>query len=158
MGLMSNLLTSEEERKNTIKQFKLIDKNGDGMISREEFFLAYSKSSSKMTASDIDQLFRSIDKNNSGFIDYTEFEAATIKRDQLLSQKHLEEAFAMIDMDGNGRLSREELSMFLGPALSEQMYSSLMDRSKNHQEVTHSIRQITRAMFMEIMMEVVYQY
>jgi Ca2+-binding EF-hand superfamily protein len=69
----------------------------------------------------------------SGFIDYTgkrffiaEFVAASIQKNKIITRRHLEYTFDIIDKDKNGRLSLKELSVFLGGAISQQIYNNIL--------------------------------
>ena len=71
---------SEKEIEDLRKIFLKLDKDGNGMISREEMMvgLDYLKKevNCKLTNADIEQIFQAMDFDNSGQIDYTEFIAS----------------------------------------------------------------------------------
>ena len=55
-----------------MKTFQALDKNGDGVLSREELILGYSKNMGEQEAiEEVNRIMVEIDKNNSGQIDYS---------------------------------------------------------------------------------------
>lgn len=73
---------SEKEVNDLRKIFLKLDKDGNGMISREEMMIGldYLKKevNCKLTNQDIDQIFNAMDFDNSGQVDYTEFIASCL--------------------------------------------------------------------------------
>jgi Ca2+-binding EF-hand superfamily protein len=58
--------------------FKLIDKNGDGKLSKAELKEGYENHYCRLLSDkEIDAIFETADTDRSGFIDYTEFIVAT---------------------------------------------------------------------------------
>ena len=66
---------SEKDVNDLRKIFLKLDKDGNGMISREEMMIGldYLKKevNCKLTNQDIDQIFNAMDFDNSGQVDYT---------------------------------------------------------------------------------------
>jgi Ca2+-binding EF-hand superfamily protein len=62
------------------KIFLKLDKNGDGMISKEEMMVGLDylrkEVNTNLTTADIEQIFNAMDFDHSGKIDYTEFIAS----------------------------------------------------------------------------------
>lgn len=119
--IASQLLTKEETQQLT-ENFKLLDRNGDGKLSREELLQAYSATMSLQAAEDeVERIMAMVDIDGSGFIDYTEFIVATTQKETLLSKENLEKAFSVFDRDGSGQISAGELRAMLGDqAVCEQ--------------------------------------
>lgn len=73
---------SEKEVNDLRKIFLKLDKDGNGMISREEMMIGldYLKKevNCKLTNQYIDQIFNAMDFDNSGQVDYTEFIASCL--------------------------------------------------------------------------------
>nr|AHI42562.1 troponin C [Campylomormyrus compressirostris] len=61
---------SEEE---LAECFRVLDKNGDGYIDREEFALIIRSSGESVTEDEIDDLLKEGDKNADGMLDFDEF-------------------------------------------------------------------------------------
>ena len=112
--IASNLL-SKEESKNMYDNFKKIDKNGDGRLSKEELLESYMKIMKKDKAiEEVTHIMELVDTNGSGFIDYSEFITACVKKDHLITNHNLEIAFKTFDTDGSGKITVEELRNCLG--------------------------------------------
>jgi calcium-dependent protein kinase len=90
--------------------FKAFDKNGDGMLSKEEIKDGYEKIfGQSINQEQIEEMFSRVDIDNSGFIDYSEFVVATMSEKNLFSEKKLKAAFKMFDADDSGYISRDEV-------------------------------------------------
>lgn len=73
---------SEKEIEDLRKIFLKLDKDGNGMISREEMMIGLEylrkEVNCNLTNADIDQIFQAMDFDNSGQVDYTEFIASCL--------------------------------------------------------------------------------
>eukprot|EP01017_Pseudomicrothorax_dubius_P022951 TRINITY_DN2469_c0_g1_i4.p1 TRINITY_DN2469_c0_g1~~TRINITY_DN2469_c0_g1_i4.p1 ORF type:complete len:346 (+),score=96.27 TRINITY_DN2469_c0_g1_i4:154-1191(+) len=113
-------LISKEEKQQLINVFKDLDKNGDGVLSREEILEGYKKIMTESEAiAEADRIMEQVDIDKSGFIDYTEFIAATIDRKKLVSKEKLEASFRLFDKDGSGTISPQEIKEVLGTAIQD---------------------------------------
>ena len=63
-------MTTKEEKNDLMKTFKMLDKNGDGKLTRDELMEGYNKTIA-ISDHEIDELMRKMDNDGSGFIDYT---------------------------------------------------------------------------------------
>ena len=108
-------MTSKEEKKDLEKIFKLIDKDGNGTLDKQEVQKGYIDHFG-ITLSDehVQNMFDAVDLDGSGTIDYTEFVMATMNERDLISTKKLQGAFRLFDKDGSGAISLEELKRALG--------------------------------------------
>merc|ERR1719350_52160 len=104
------------------QMFKILDKNGDGLISQEEM----RSCGSRFNATEIEAIFAIGDTNNDGEIDINEFvavmcpAASTVVGRLSKSYKNLEEikqGFKKLDRDGDGNISKKEMA---SAGLSEQ--------------------------------------
>merc|ERR1719295_2376038 len=104
------------------QMFKILDKNGDGLISQEEM----RSCGSRFNATEIEAIFAIGDTNNDGEIDLNEFvavmcpAASTVVGRLSKSYKNLEEikqGFKKLDRDGDGMISKKEMA---SAGLSEQ--------------------------------------
>ena len=110
----TNLMSKEDSRK-MYDNFKKIDKNGDGKLSKGELLEEYMKIMKKNEAvEEVSHIMELVDTNNSGFIDYSEFITACVKRNHLLNNQSLDIAFKSFDIDGSGKITAEELKNILG--------------------------------------------
>ncbi|MEM1003487.1 MAG: EF-hand domain-containing protein [Bacteroidota bacterium] len=95
--------------------FAQMDKNNDGMLSKEEIKDGYEEHFGMAIDDDeIDKMFAAIDTDGNGTIDYSEFLMATMNEQQLLSKERLKGAFKMFDKDGSGTISKDEIREVLG--------------------------------------------
>ena len=69
------MASSESQIEKYLAAFRHFDKNGDGNISKEEFerVMKGTKSGSKLSQEDINEMVKEADTNNDGTINYTEF-------------------------------------------------------------------------------------
>jgi calcium-dependent protein kinase len=99
------------------EQFKAIDANNDGHISREELEQAMMTLSTGETQEvpfgNVKSVFESVDTDGSGLIDYSEFCAAALKDGAVRCEKAMKAAFRVFDMDGDGHISKAELGHVL---------------------------------------------
>ena len=96
-----------------VKLFNLIDKNGDGRISREELFNGlqpYKKDlSDEELRKQVDTIFTNIDTDHNNYIEYEEFVRAAIDKDHFLSVNFIQFSFNYFDKDHNGEITYEEV-------------------------------------------------
>ncbi|OMJ80209.1 hypothetical protein SteCoe_19570 [Stentor coeruleus] len=118
LTFIASQLVTKEQTKKFIDAFKVLDKNGDGRISREELIEAYRVQMGEFAAmEEVEKIMKKADANNSGFIDYTEFVMASAEANTLICNKNLEDAFKAFDTDGSGKISAKELKQVLGSKL-----------------------------------------
>jgi len=112
--IVSQCLTKEETEKME-GIFKAMDKNNDGMLSKEEISEGYEEHFGIAIADEeLDRMFNAIDTDGSGAIDYSEFLMATMNESALMSKEKLKRAFKMFDKDGSGTISKDEIKVALG--------------------------------------------
>lgn len=100
-AFIASQLLSKSEKENIDKIFKVLDKNGDGKLSKEEILEGYDSYFGKtLDKDDIEKMFESVDIDKSGFIDYSEFVVASMNEKQLLTNEKLQSAFKMFDKVG----------------------------------------------------------
>jgi calcium-dependent protein kinase len=113
-----NHLMSKEDKNEMHEIFSSFDKNGDGVLSRDEIFEGYKSILGEVEAlKEVDRIMKEADLDKSGSIDYNEFLIACSNRQKLLNKEKLESTFKMFDKDGNGSISAKEIKEVLGPAL-----------------------------------------
>jgi calcium-dependent protein kinase len=108
-----------EEKQQLIIVFKEFDKNGDGVLSREEILEGYKRFMNDADAeAEVNRIMEQVDIDKSGFIDYTEFVAASVDRKKLTSKEKLETAFKLFDKDSSGSISASEIKEVFGSAFA----------------------------------------
>lgn len=94
--------------------FRKIDKNGDGILTRQELLEEYIKQKgSEEAQAEVDKIMSEVDTDNNGSIDYTEFLKASMSSKTLLSSENLRLAFNLFDKDHNGTISAAEMRKVL---------------------------------------------
>ena len=110
ISFIINQLVLKEERKDLEKQFKEWDKNGDGVLSRDEIIEGYKKTYGFVDEGEIDNMISSIDLDGNGVIDYNEFLTCTMNKEKILNNDNLEICFKAFDSDNSGKISLDEIS------------------------------------------------
>lgn len=122
ISFIASHLTTSDERKQLMKTFTNLDKNGDGLLSKEEIIEGYTKTMGKKKAEiEVEAIFERIDSDQSGFIDYNEFLTACMDKKDKFSTIKLQQAFALFDRDGDGFITSEEICKTLGGGQSEEV-------------------------------------
>jgi calcium-dependent protein kinase len=109
---LANNLTTNEEREKLAKVFKALDKDKNGMLSKDEISKAYTHLKG-FTNQAIEEVIRTFDTDRSGMIDYSEYLAAAFDRQKLLTKQRVEQCFKLFDKDGNGSVDAQELKLAL---------------------------------------------
>jgi calcium-dependent protein kinase len=110
LSYIVNQLITKEEKNQLLAQFQSWDKNGDGVLSRDEIFEGYKALFGELKAKeDIDEIMESMDLDGNGTVDYNEFITATINKSKILSKQNLEATFKAFDKDGSGKISVDEI-------------------------------------------------
>jgi calcium-dependent protein kinase len=106
----------------------ILDKNGDGKLSREEITQGIEKI--KCTSFfDIEKIIEECDADGSDFIDYSEFLTAAMDWRSNLCKKKLETAFKTFDLNGDGKIDLSELKEIIGGKLTEQEYKEILKQA-----------------------------
>ena len=116
ISYIANYLTSSQNNQALRDTFEAMDKDKDGVLSKQELINGLSKfyGNRAFLVEEIDQLLSNIDLNGNGVIDYWEFVAATADYQKLWTEKNLKQAFDKFDLDGNGEITFDELRQVLG--------------------------------------------
>ncbi len=89
-------LSSQQELDNLASTFKMIDKNGNGKISKQEFTEGYailfgaSNKNPLEIENEVEMIWGKIDVDGSGEIDYTEWALGTANKDFLFTEPKLQ--------------------------------------------------------------------
>ena len=111
INFIINQLITKEERADLEKQFVEWDKNGDGVLSKEEIIEGYRNAYGTVDEDEINNMIKTVDLDGNGVIDYNEFLNCTLNRDKIISKKNLELAFKAFDKDKSGAISIEEIML-----------------------------------------------
>jgi len=146
-----NHLMSKEDKNEMHEIFSSFDKNGDGVLSREEIFEGYKSILGEVEATkEVDRIMKEADLDRSGSIDYNEFLIACSNRQKLLNKEKLEATFKMFDKDGSGSISAKEIKDVLGGALGGD--AKLLDQIINEVD-DNGDKEISLKEFKEMMLK-----
>ena len=109
ISFIINHLILKEERTDLERQFKEWDKNGDGVLSKEEIVEGYRKTYGTVDENEIDNMIKSIDLDGNGVIDYNEFLTCSMNKEKILKNENLELCFKAFDLDNSGKISLDEI-------------------------------------------------
>ena len=115
ISYIANYVTTAQNNQALRDTFQMLDKDNDGVLSKQELLNGLSKVYGKKAFlhEQIDQLLNNIDLNGNGVIDYSEFVTATADYQKLCTENNLKQAFDKFDLDGNGEITLEELKEVL---------------------------------------------
>ena len=117
LNYIATKVLTERENEALRKAFYLLDKDGDGRLSREELFAGYQSSSFALT--NVDDIIANCDTDKNGMIDYSEFVTAATEWQGKLTREMIETAFRAFDQDGSGTITKAELRVILGSDTAE---------------------------------------
>ena len=105
-----------EEVDDACKLFGLIDKKGNGKISKEEFYNGLNPLyKNENLKNDIDKIFENLDTDGNKYIECEEFVRAAIDKSIFLTDENMKFAFNYFDKDGKGEITIDDLvSIFSG--------------------------------------------
>ncbi len=72
-NLMARQMKETNQEEELKQRFKLFDKDGNGLIDREELRDVMQQLGEKLSEEDIEEMIQDADKNGDGMIDYQEF-------------------------------------------------------------------------------------
>ena len=137
---------SNEEISDLKETFLAIDKNGDGMLSKEELSETMNKLSGE-TAINIEKILAKIDEDGNGAISYSEFLTAAVNWEKELSRDRLHAAFREFDKDGNGTISVAELTDALGGAKDQRhMFVQMVQEADTNSDGVLDLNEFVRFM------------
>ena len=105
-----------EEVDTACKLFGIIDKKGNGKITKEEFYNGLNPLyKNEKLKDDIDKIFENLDTNGSKYLQCEEFVRAAIDKSIFLTDDSMKFAFNYFDKDGKGEITIDDLiSIFSG--------------------------------------------
>jgi calcium-dependent protein kinase len=129
-----------EEVDNASKLFGIIDKNGNGKITKEDLYNGLKEFyKSETLKEDVDKIFENLDNTGGKYLDYEEFIRAAIDKSIFLTDDNMLFAFNYFDKDGKGEITIDDLcSIFSGGILSksdlEKTRKIIKEVSSSHDE------------------------
>ena len=128
--------------------FRLLDRNGDGRISKEELVEGFNKRRPGAIADwEAREIMDQIDNQGRGYINYTQFLKSACQKRVLLSKANLLSTFAALDEDSNGRITTEEVRRKLGLCeLDTRLIDQIVAEVDENGDGMIDIREFTKMM------------
>lgn len=123
-----NNFMAKEEKNEYLKLFQSFDKNGDGVLGKEEIYEGYKQSnmSDEKALEKANEIMKAADIDNSGNIDYHEFLCAVTNKEKVLNYKVLEETFNMYRKDTNGDILINDIKNIFGELKDKKVYEEIL--------------------------------
>ena len=96
---VNNFASSVYNNNEVLNAFQSVDLNGDGILSKEEMVVAYSKLLGDLKRAEkyVEKIFKYLDCNKNGSIDFSEFVIGALSQENFLTKKKLRIGFQMFD-------------------------------------------------------------
>mgnify|MGYP000926041403 CR=1 FL=1 len=108
ISLISGLAASQDELDRIQTEFRRLDKDQNGTLSRDELEGQTGCKWCQKIDINWDQVIENCDTNGDGVIDYEEFLSACIDRKVLQNSKDIKTAFKILDRNGDGEISIDD--------------------------------------------------
>ena len=117
-----------EEVDNACKLFSMIDKKGNGKITKEELYKGLEHLyTDKKLKNVVNKIFENLDRNNSKYLENEEFIRAAIDKSIFLTKESLTLAFNYFDKEHKGEITVDDfVSIFSGDVLSKNEISKIL--------------------------------
>ena len=116
--------------------FVSLDKDSDGIISKEDLLIGLNKIMTPKEAEDEANIILNNIHCKNGEINYDDFIKASVNKEDLINDKNLTIIFKLIDKDHSGRVSKEELKQFfLANKEDEELKKFLELQKKNKNDI-----------------------
>eukprot|EP00735_Rhodelphis_limneticus_P001992 TRINITY_DN12732_c0_g1::TRINITY_DN12732_c0_g1_i1::g.28699::m.28699 TRINITY_DN12732_c0_g1::TRINITY_DN12732_c0_g1_i1::g.28699 ORF type:complete len:178 (-),score=20.13,sp/P42322/CANB1_NAEGR/67.80/7e-83,EF-hand_1/PF00036.27/3.1e-05,EF-hand_1/PF00036.27/7.6e-07,EF-hand_1/PF00036.27/4.7e-06,EF-hand_1/PF00036.27/4.5e-05,EF-hand_7/PF13499.1/1.3e-10,EF-hand_7/PF13499.1/1.3e-12,EF-hand_6/PF13405.1/0.0007,EF-hand_6/PF13405.1/0.00024,EF-hand_6/PF13405.1/8.2e-05,EF-hand_6/PF13405.1/1.8,EF-hand_5/PF13202.1/0 len=121
---------TESEIKRIYKRFQKLDKNGNGLVSKDEFLEIPELASNPL----VNRVISIFDRDGDGNVDFEEFiSALNVFSSKGAKDDKLRFAFKVYDIDGNGFISNGELftvlKMMVGNNLTDVQLQQIVDKT-----------------------------
>ncbi|CDW74871.1 protein kinase domain containing protein [Stylonychia lemnae] len=113
------------------KVFNKLDRNGSGMVTREELLQMFKKYLGKdISDMELDRILAQVDADLSGEITFSEFLVACINPKEILTTDRLQAAFNTFDIDQSGFISMDEIKKALcaGKNIDDKVWAKVVEQ------------------------------
>lgn len=114
LSFMAAHIDTQEETKSLRDAFSAMDKNGDGLLSKQELVEAYTRIMSMEEATYVaEKVMWCVDLNGDGYLDYSEFMLAAKNHQSLMTSINIRSIFLQLDSNNSGKISFAEFKAAL---------------------------------------------
>lgn len=128
MAFISAQIVANEEKAELNSVFKILDDDGDGIITKEELIKGYETVfgiKGKEAEEKIEKFIGRIDLNQTNTIEYSEFLAAAVDHEKGMSRERIKQAFTIFDLvKGKRKTLTRDLAFLVVCGSSESMIGS----------------------------------
>ncbi|CAK58777.1 unnamed protein product (macronuclear) [Paramecium tetraurelia] len=130
-------MTNQLEQDELLKTFQSLDKNNDGILSREELIEGYNKiyQDKEKAEQEVIKILQLIDLNQSGQVDFSEFLMAAMNQEKLVSLQKVKAAFKVFDANDDGKISKQELEQMIG-TLDQDLWEQILEECNAKEFIT----------------------
>lgn len=117
--------------------FSSIDKDRNGVISKDELFAQLRlEVSEDLALKEAERIISIVDNDGSGEIDYTEFLRVCLEEESFISKENLEKAFYYFDKDRSDTIEKHELMTWLseGAIIPMSLIEELIEEVDNNKD------------------------
>lgn len=124
LTFMAGHLATKKQQKELRSTFAQFDENGDGLIQRNEFLVAYRTLYPNHDQAEVDEraneVFDNADADGNGDLDFGEWCTASINQTELLNEPNMRAAFRLFDKDNGGTIDATEIAAILGHNITQE--------------------------------------
>ncbi|CAD8135986.1 unnamed protein product [Paramecium pentaurelia] len=130
-------MTNQLEQDELLKTFQSLDKNNDGILSREELIEGYNTiyQDKEKAEQEVIKILQLIDLNQSGQVDFSEFLMAAMNQEKLVSLQKVKAAFKVFDANDDGKISKQELEQMIG-TLDQELWEQILEECNAQEFIT----------------------
>lgn len=125
VSFIVNQILSQEENLETVKLFREMDKNKNGLLSKSEIIDGLTRAFGKMKENEINNIIKNIDLDGNKVIDFNEFLICTISREKVLTPDNLKTFFDNFDLEHKGKLTPEKFAAYFQKGVSPKFNAHL---------------------------------
>ncbi|CAD8210826.1 unnamed protein product [Paramecium octaurelia] len=130
-------MTNQLEQDELLKTFQSLDKNNDGILSKEELIEGYNTiyQDREKAEQEVIKILQLIDLNQSGQVDFSEFLMAAMNQEKLVSLQKVKAAFKVFDANDDGKISKQELELMIG-TLDQELWEQILEECNAQEFIT----------------------
>lgn len=104
-----NMILDNDEFPDLFKQFNLIDRDQDGVISFKELTEAFRNSSIRVDEAEVDEIISRLDFSNKKQLNFTEFLIPIMSRTKLKNKESINDLFKFFDTDKDDLITQDDI-------------------------------------------------